>query len=281
MGIILRPMTQADCVAGYRLTQQLHWPHRMEDWQEALRLGEGRVAECEGQIVGTALSWRWGAHWATLGLVVVDAKFQGRGIGRRLLEQQIAALGERQLRLHATAAGLPLYQSLGFTAVGETQQFQTACLTTVPRVEETAGQRLRRARAEDLPELTEQDRQANGMVRSTLVSDLFRYAELWVLEEGDRIVGWGASRRFGRGWTLGPVIAHGVPEAQRIIARLMQDRVNDFVRIDTHAAQGLGEWLSRCGLTQVDAPVVMVRGEPWRNGPEEPRAFALMSQAMA
>ncbi|OSN05834.1 GNAT family N-acetyltransferase [Lonsdalea iberica] len=281
MGIILRPMTQADCLAGYRLTQQLHWPHRVEDWQEALRLGDGTVAECEGQIVGTALSWRWGAEWATLGLVVVDAEFQGQGIGRRLLEQRVAALGERQLRLHATVAGLPLYQSLGFTAVGETQQFQTACLTAVPRVEDKAEQRLRLAREEDLPDLTEQDWQANGLVRSALVSDLFRHAELWVLEEGERIVGWGGRRRFGRGWTLGPVIAWRLPDAQRIIAQLMQDRMGDFVRIDTHASQGLGEWLSRCGLMQVDAPVVMVRGEPWKNDGKGPRAFALMSQAMA
>lgn len=281
MGIILRPMRQADCLAGYRLTQQLHWPHRVEDWQEALRLGDGTVAEYEGQLVGTALSWRWGAEWASLGLVVVDAEFQGQGIGRRLLEQRVAALGERQLRLHATVAGLPLYQSLGFTAVGETQQFQTACLTAVPRVEEKAGQRLRLAREEDLPDLTEQDRQANGLVRPALVSDLFRHAELWVLEEGERIVGWGGSRRFGRGWTLGPVIAWRLPDAQRIIAQLMQDRMGDFVRIDTHASQGLGEWLSRCGLMQVDAPVVMVRGEPWKNDAKGPRAFALMSQAMA
>lgn len=282
MGIMLRPMTQADCWAGYRLTQQLHWPHRVEDWQEALRLGEGRVAECGGQVVGTALSWRWGAQWATLGLVVVDAEFQGQGIGRHLLEQQIAALGDRQLRLHATVAGLPLYQSLGFTVVGETQQFQTACLAAAPRMEEdTARQRLRLAREEDLPELTELDRQANGLVRPALVSDLLRHAELWVLEEGVRIVGWGASRRFGRGWTFGPVIAHGVPEAQRIIAQLMQARVNDFVRIDTNAAQGLGEWLSRWGLTRVDAPMIMVRGEPWKSDAEGPRAFALVSQAMA
>ncbi|MFP1868174.1 GNAT family N-acetyltransferase [Lonsdalea quercina] len=281
MDIMLRPMTQADSSAGHRLTQQLHWPHRVEDWQEALRLGEGRAAESEGQVVGTALSWRWGAEWATLGLIVVEDKFQGQGIGRLLLEQQIAALGDRQLRLHATVAGLPLYQSLGFKAIGETQQFQTPCLQAAPCVEASAGQRLRLAREGDLLVLIEQDRQANGLMRSTLVSYLFHHAELWVLEEGDRIVGWGASRRFGRGWALGPVIAWRLPDAQRIVAQLMQDSVGDFVRIDTDAAQGLGGGLSRFGLTQVDAPVVMVRGEPWKNDAKGPRAFALMSQAMA
>ncbi|MFP1735695.1 GNAT family N-acetyltransferase [Lonsdalea quercina] len=281
MDIMLRPMTQADASAGYRLTQQLHWPHRVEDWQEALRLGEGMVAECDGQVVGTALSWRWGAEWATLGLIVVEDKFQGRGIGRLLLEQQMAALGDRQLRLHATVAGLPLYQSLGFRAIGKTQQFQTPCLQAAPRVHSSAGQRLRLAREGDLPVLIEQDRQANGLMRSTLVSYLFHHAELWILEEDDRIVGWGASRRFGRGWTVGPVIARRLPDALRIVAQLMQDRVRDFVRIDTDAAQGLGGELSCYGLTQVDTPVVMVRGEPWKNDAKGPRAFALMSQAMA
>ncbi|ATO32478.1 Acetyltransferase [Dickeya dianthicola RNS04.9] len=72
------------------MTQQMNWPHRLEDWQDALLLGEGLVAEEQGQPVGTALCWRWGERWATIGLVVVDGRQQGRGIGRALMTQAMA-----------------------------------------------------------------------------------------------------------------------------------------------------------------------------------------------
>lgn len=82
-------VARCDGISG-RLTQQMNWPHRLEDWQDALLLGEGLVAEEQGQPVGTALCWRWGERWATIGLVVVDGRQQGRGIGRALMTQAMA-----------------------------------------------------------------------------------------------------------------------------------------------------------------------------------------------
>lgn len=55
MNSILRAMTLADAEAGYRLTQQLGWAHRREDWQQLIALGEGVVVEAQGDYLGGAI----------------------------------------------------------------------------------------------------------------------------------------------------------------------------------------------------------------------------------
>lgn len=142
MTITLRAMTAADADFGWSLTQQTNWPHRLQDWQDALLLGDGLLAEENGQPLGTAVCWRWGDRWATIGLVVVDEQQQGRGIGRRLMEGLLAGLEGYQVRLHATAAGQGLYTRLGFTPVGEIHQYQCPQLPAIAAPSLDNGQRL-------------------------------------------------------------------------------------------------------------------------------------------
>ena len=63
----LRPFQPSDVPAAHALSSALNWPHRIEDWQLALSLGQGVVAERDGKVLGTALSWLWGANYATIG----------------------------------------------------------------------------------------------------------------------------------------------------------------------------------------------------------------------
>ena len=107
---------------GHRLKRRRH---RRDDWQQALRLGEGVVALENGALIGTILCWRWGPEYATLGLVIVDDAQQGRGIGRQLMQRALEKLAGSNVRLHATAAGQPLYARLGFVATGHVEQHQS------------------------------------------------------------------------------------------------------------------------------------------------------------
>src|SRR5687768_6464839 len=52
----LRPFEPSDLPAAQALSSTLNWPHRIEDWQLALSLGHGVVAECDRTILGTALA---------------------------------------------------------------------------------------------------------------------------------------------------------------------------------------------------------------------------------
>lgn len=282
MTITLRAMTAADADFGWSLTQQTNWPHRLQDWQDALQLGDGLLAEENGQPLGTAVCWRWGERWATIGLVVVDEQQQGRGIGRRLMEGLLAGLEGYQVRLHATAAGQGLYTRLGFTPVGEIHQYQCPQLPTIAAPSLDNGQRLRAATLADASHLSTLDQQAHGLARPALIAWLLRQStSMQVLEQHGRIAGFGALRPFGRGYVIGPVIADSAEHARLLISSLMCEVGGEFVRIDTDAALGLGHWLAECGLQPVDAPVTMIRGTPWQPEAGGMQAWTLMTQAMA
>ena len=93
-------------------------------------------------MIGTALCWTYGAERASLGMVIVSPAWQGRGIGRKLMELVLEGLGGRVTFLHATPAGQPLYEKFGFQAVGTLDQHQGAAFQP-PLVSLPPGERLR------------------------------------------------------------------------------------------------------------------------------------------
>ena len=265
--------------AAWALTQQLKWPHRREDWQQALALGEGVAAMENGELIGTTLYWRWG-DYATLGLVIVADQAQGKGVGRQLMQTALAALEGHQLRLHATEMGKGLYEKLGFVATGAIVQHQCRELAAGERIAPETSQNLRDARQDEAPLLSELESKAHGQRRPQLIASLFDSAERFiVLEVQGSTAGFACLRRFGHGFAIGPIICRDLQQAQVLVSELLAGLEGEFVRIDTDSASGLGEWLVSLGMAQVDAPVLMYKGEPWQ--PQGVQAFGLMSQAMA
>jgi len=280
MSLTLRAMTPEDIEQCYRMTQALKWPHRREDWQLALQLGEGTVIEEQGRVIGSAMLWRWGEHAATLGLVIVDNQQQGRGLGKQLMLAQLEKVPDGNVRLHATEMGKGLYEKLGFVSCGEIRQHQTRALASLPDAVIPAGLHLRPATPADHAVLVKLDQQAHGMHRPALFDHLLRDCQTLLLQDDQQqIQGFASLRRFGHGWAIGPVIATALPVAQALVATLMQPLQGQFLRIDTDASLPLASWLNTLGLDQVDAPTTMVRGTPWT--PQGMQAFGLMTQAMA
>jgi predicted N-acetyltransferase YhbS len=279
-GIALRTMTEADLPASHALTAELRWPHRPADWEQAFRLGEGLVAERDGQIVGTGLRWRWGPRHATVGLIVVAPACQGRRIGHRLMSALLDGLAQRTVLLHATPDGRGLYERLGFVRIGEVRQHQGIALPT-PLIALGAGWRLRPATEADLPRLRALDAEARGMPRDALIDELFREAEATVVLDHDaHACGFAILRRFGRGHAIGPVAAPGAEGAKALIAHLAGLNAGRFTRIDIDFDSGLAEWLETLSLLRVDAPTTMLRGEPPAARQDGPRLFALVTQAL-
>lgn len=282
MSIRLRTMTLDDIEPAFAMTQHLKWPHRREDWLQALQLGEGVAAEENGAYLGSAIGWRWGEQRATIGLVIVNDRYQGRGIGKQLMLALLEKFPDYHVRLHATEMGKGLYQKLGFSVTGHIQQHQTRALTAAPVVKTPVGMTLRNATPADAGLLTERDYQAHGMWRPRLIAQLIADSQTLVLQDAQqRLQGFASLRRFGHGWAIGPVIALNLPVAQTLVAALMQGLEGEFIRIDTDGALPLAAWLDTLGLAQVDAPTTMVRGTPWSPQAGDMQAFGLMTQAMA
>lgn len=279
-GIALRAMTEADLPAAHALTAELRWPHRRADWEQVFRLGEGLVAERDGQIVGTGLRWRWGPRHATVGLIVVAPACQGRRIGHRLMSALLDGMEHHTVLLHATPDGRGLYERLGFVRIGEVRQHQGIAQPT-PLIALGAGWRLRPATEADLPRLRTLDAEARGMPRDALIDELFREAEATVVLDHDaHACGFAILRRFGRGHAIGPVVAPDVEGAKALVAHLSGLNAGRFTRIDIDFDSGMAEWVETLGLLRVDAPTTMRRGEPLATRAGGPRLFAIVTQAL-
>jgi predicted N-acetyltransferase YhbS len=279
-GVALRAMTSADLAPAHALTDELRWPHRLADWEQAFRHGEGFVAERDGQVVGTGMRWRWGPRHATIGLVVVAPACQGRRIGHRLMTALLDGLDQHTVLLHATADGRGLYERLGFVRVGEVRQHQGVAQPTPP-IALDAGWRLRPATEASLPTLRALDAEARGMPRDALIDELFRDAEATVVLDHDAHAGGFAMlRRFGRGHAIGPVVAPNDEGAKALIAHLSGLNAGRFTRIDIDFDSGLAEWLETLGLLRVDAPTTMLRGAPPAPRRAGPRLYGLVTQAL-
>lgn len=281
MAVTLQTMDHHHLEHCFALTQQLKWPHRLADWQQALRLGEGIVA-CQGnEVIGTVLLWRWGSSQATIGLVIVSEAAQGRGIGKQLMLAALEKLSDYQIRLNATVAGKSLYEKLGFIRVGNLEQRQCPQLGPVQALPSLDDRRLRQALPGEAEQLAALDRQAHGLYRPQLITELLTRAQrVLLLEQAGNILGFAALRRFGHGWVVGPVIARHVDDAKRLISQILSELSGQFVRIDTDAASGLSDWLDTLGLTHVDTSGIMVRGTRWQPAADGMQAFGLMTQAM-
>jgi ribosomal protein S18 acetylase RimI-like enzyme len=281
-----RTFTPADIPAAHALSMALCWAYRPEDWQFSAHWATGFVAEESGVVIGTALCWKFGADRASLGHVIVSSGHQGRGVGRRLMEAVLEELGPRITFLHATTAGQPLYEKLGFNVCGSLEQYQGNISTTFP-VALPDGERLRTGTLADLPDLIGLASRASGLERNAVLSALLKRGECVVLERDGEILGFSVLRRFGWGHVVGPVVAmlsRDDVRARALIGHWLSGREGEFVRIDVPLGTSLTDWLSGQGLKHVDTVSKMVRNAPAvvHSGAPDPvcRLYGLISQAM-
>ncbi len=281
--VTFRPFTADDIAAAHALSLQVSWPHRADDWRFVAGVGSGFIAESGDGVVGTALCWKYGASGASLGMVIVSPDQQGRGIGRELMERLLEALGGRITVLHATPAGQPLYEKLGFTAIGTINQHQASDFR-VPHVALAPGEQLRPLQAADTPRLIDLASRAGGLDRSSLLPALLGIAVGAALVRGGEVAGFALRRPFGRGHAIGPVVAvnadnDSTRHAQALVAHCLAANAGAFTRIDTPGDGGLSPWLEELGLRRVDTVVKMSRNGVPASDPSVTQ-FAIVNQAL-
>lgn len=272
---LLMPDASLDDLDGIMdLVRAVQWPHRRGDIEMLIRLGAGRVVVGDrDEILGGALWWAFEPAAARLGMVIVSPDAQGRGIGRRLVEQVLADTDGRSVKLLATEAGKPLYDTLGFLSVGACRQHQG------PYTSEPAGDpAIRLATTPDLPEILALDAPVFGARREPALRALMEAGKAVVLIDAGAVTGYAMERKFGRGSVVGPIVARNDDDAIRLFRALARP---GFVRVDIPAeAEALGNHLTSCGLESLgaDSPV-MVRGA-WPDPTGPCRVFGLASHAL-
>lgn len=281
-----RPFVSDDIAAAHRLSSAINWPHRLDDWRFVASVGGGFVAEDASGVVGTALRWKYGPDTSSLGMVIVSPEHQGQGIGHALMTRLLDSLGPRMTLLNATPAGQPLYEKLGFKAIGMLAQHQGAAFQP-PLMSLASGERLRPIGLNDEAALVALATRASGLDRSEVLPTLLELADGIALDRNGEILGFALFRRFGRGYAIGPVVAPDAHRAQALISYWLAQHAGMFVRIDVPtdftvdvpAHHGLTTWLKDLGLQHVDTVVTMARnGEPRRD--PALHQFGIINQAL-
>jgi GNAT superfamily N-acetyltransferase len=262
----LVPFDSAHIPGALRLSRQVNWPHRTEDWAFTAAVSTGFVALSGNTVAGTAFCSDFG-DFCTLNMIIVDAALRGHGLGRRLMDAVIGAARGRGMSLVATTDGLPLYRRLGFRATGEVVQHQGVVTHAA-----APAQPFRIATKADLDMIAGMDREACGADRRALIANLL---DAGVIRFCD--AGFAALRDFGRGQVAGPVVARDPELARALIAACASP--GRFLRVDTRPETGLPEYLTAIGLPAVDRVTAMHRG-PARPAANEFMTFALVSQAL-
>ena len=298
----LDTLSAADTHACWQLSQALRWPHREADWQQfiswAKAHGAALAVRADGRLIGCGLAWQWGHEQGSIGMVIVDNAWQRRGIGKQLFKGLLQALEGRDVMLQATAQGRPLYESLGFAAIGHARQFHGHWQPPAeagPSSSIAADELTRLMQPQDVPALLAYDRRERGLARPALLQALLAQMDAdercaVSVDAHGRLCGYGILRRFGRGWVVGPLLADGADRAVALVKRLTQERTGDFIRIDLaahtrafpdsqaqaqaqaqaghdrpstqgdgHDADTLANWLQAHGLALVDQPTTMIR----------------------
>ncbi|WOI58109.1 GNAT family N-acetyltransferase [Palleronia sp. LCG004] len=264
--IEIAPFTQDHIPQAQILSLAEGWPHRVEDWQLTLSVSNGVVALDRGRVVATALCSLHGPV-ATLNMIIVASEMRGRGLGRQVMERVIALAGNREMRLVATDAGVPLYRKLGFVESGRIVQ-----LHGEPRV--ASPVRPVEIGPVEPPRLAGMDRAASGMEREALLSRIAGIGETLSTEGGFALL-----RPFGRGHVLGPVVARDAVGARSLIAEGARRMDGRYLRIDVPEEMGLVPFVEGLGLSVAGGGVSMVRAPRPREASEY-RTHALISQAL-
>jgi GNAT superfamily N-acetyltransferase len=265
IGPILRlgDATMEECLA---LAVDRQWQPEGHKWQLIFDLGEvWGVRDASGALIGTATATRFGDVIA-IGNVLVARRAEGRGIGRRLMEHILTRHSGAVVILNATVFGRPLYEKLGFRAVGSTHTHRGLFVPDAGGEEFAARRgeepRVRAATPADLPAIARLDAEVYGANREPLLRRVTTsFADVaCVSERGGVVTGFGA-RWSTIGYSqIGPLLASDDAEAAAIIAALARE-VRGELRVDLNDRDAaLRAWAVASGLGETGASALMVRG---------------------
>jgi ribosomal protein S18 acetylase RimI-like enzyme len=243
----------------------------------------------DGALAGAVVLTRYGADLASVGMMLVAARYGRRGLGRALMEHLLAEAGDATVTLFATDLGKPLYDKLGFRTIRRsaafTGPFRADPFRADPAVTtataDNSKMRTRPAAAADMASIIDVDKAAFGADRSRLLRRLPAFAgQLLVLETGRSIAGFAAAWQNHTSTVIGPVVAPDGAAARRLIGDLAAE-IRGQVRLDLDPDRPeLPAWAVRHGLQPAGLNAVMAYGD--RPPPGDPaRLFTPISIALA
>jgi GNAT superfamily N-acetyltransferase len=172
-----------------------------------------------GEIVSVGGALAYGP-FCWLGLMATDPARQRQGLATKISAHLVVWARERgctTIALDASPAGRPVYERLGFQAVGETAE-----LSLPPAVHRENSSGTIRPASEGIEQLLALDRRTFGGDRSGLLHAVFRQddARCYIASSGDEVAGY----MFARQRLLGPGCALNDAVARDLLHAALADQ---------------------------------------------------------
>lgn len=190
----LRQLTPGDIPAVVRVMEKIGWHHPLEQTRQYITWG-GNGSFClafRDEVVATAIAMKYTQRLAWVGLVISHPDYQRRGFARRLMNHVMAYLvGVESIMLDASAAGYPLYDSMGFEPL-----YKINAYSGQPRRFEVHPS-IRPMTAADLPQVTAMDESTFGIPRPHILRWLFDTGTGWVVSDDKALTGYTFTKVYG------------------------------------------------------------------------------------
>jgi GNAT superfamily N-acetyltransferase len=264
---VTRKMGPQDIPAGLRLCRASGWNQVEDDWHLFLTLRPYgcRVAEENGEVVGTVATLRYEERFSWVAMMLVDPERRRAGIGRKLLSEALDLLNnERCVRLDATPTGREMYRLYGFEDEYPLLRFARPAER---RQASSVKGIVRQMMKADLAEVFAFDCQAFGADRSAILTSLFRRSPnyAWVSESTashSGTQGYCLGRPGFRYHQIGPVVASDERIAGELVAQCIHANAGVCFGIDApQHSRSWREWLIEQGFVEERPFVRMCRGE--------------------
>jgi GNAT superfamily N-acetyltransferase len=224
-----------------RLTEQSQWNQTEHDWR---RLLQSQTKGCfgaflDGRLIGTITTVAYGTELAWIGMMLVDPDYRRRGLGTRLMRsdlEHLQRIGVAAIKLDATPAGRPLYESLGFRPEGLIERWEGMGHPGVKKKWSAWNERLR-------PAVYTFDRLAFGADRSPILASLIEdspVAPLIAITPKGQLEGFALARPGRRAFHIGPVVARGQGTALALLDGMLGQLAGEKVYLDFNTGFGFG-----------------------------------------
>lgn len=258
----IRRLTHRDLAACADLSEDRRWPREEHKWGLLLTAGKGYgIDDPGGGLITACVVTEYGPYGnpdlGAIGMVLVAERHARQGVGRRLMQHVVAAMGTTPLTLHATPNGRPLYEELGFKVTGGAEMVRGHFTPhgLAPKVG------TRAATAEDLAGIIQLDEKVFGTDRTHVITRLPAFADLLrVAEENGRLIGYAAAWPNMDTHVVGPLIARDTETAKALLASLAAHSDRPLrTDIDVRHEELLA-WVKEHGLAPVGFNAVMTYG---------------------
>ena len=255
----LEEFNSKDIEGLIELSASVEWDY--DDHEINTVLSSGKIfghKNFEGKIVSCAAIIPYDTKLASIGMVIVNKKFRGLGLGKEATQKCIDfAPSNTSIMLIATEEGRALYEKMGFITIDYVHKF--LCDDYKP-LNKSSDVTIEDFNGNDLKEILNIDKAAFGDKRSKFLQNRINQSDqcLVVRDNNANIIGYGISISGPINLIIGPIVAPDSQTAALILDRLASKHQGKL-RIDVPSGnEEFMLFLEYRGFKQVSQPPVMV-----------------------